>query len=127
MSSNANISSFSYTSFAGISFRLILQNRQSSIRTPRNAGLIVESLQLTVFQFISFVAGIAGLVKPHYECLESVGIPQLRGKVLRSVGIGNAAYTHAVKMSVGPIKILDKDGLVSREQELAQALGVGAI
>src|SRR5882762_1442821 len=127
MSSNANISSFSYTRFAGISFRLILQNRQSSMRTPRNAELTVESLRLKVFQFVSFVAEIAGLVKPHYECLESVGIPELRGKVLRGVGIWNPAYAHAVKMSVGRIKILDKDGLVAREQALAQALGIGAI
>ncbi len=89
--------------------------------------MIVESLESKVFQFILFVAEIAGLVKAHDKGFESIGIPQLRGKLLRGVGICNTAYAHTVKMSVGRIKILNEDGLVAREQALAEALGIGAI
>jgi hypothetical protein len=95
--------------------------------TPHNTESKVENLESKVFHFISFVAGTVCQVKTHDECLKSIGIPQLRGKVLRGVGIWHSAHAHAVKMSGGRIKILNKDGLVAREQALAQALGVTAI
>src|ERR1700674_372842 len=95
--------------------------------TPRGSELTVKSLESKVFHFISFVAGIVHQVKSHDERLKSICIPQLRGEVLRGVRIWNTANADAVKMSGGRIKILNKDGLVMREQSLAQALGVAAI
>src|ERR1700731_3354167 len=95
--------------------------------TPRGTGLTTESLQSRVLQSILFVARIVCQVETHDECLKSIGIPQLRGEVLRGVRTWNAAHTHSVKMSGGRIKILNKDGLVARQQALAQTLGVAAI
>src|SRR6266436_2262620 len=95
--------------------------------TPRSGELTVESLESKVFKFISFVAEIACLVKAYDKGFESISIPQLRGKLLRVVGIGNTAYAHTVKMTVGRIKILNENGLVAHKQALSQALGVGPV
>jgi hypothetical protein len=94
---------------------------------PRGSELTVKSLASKVFHFISFVPGIVRHVKTHDERLKSIRIPQLRGEVLRGVRTWSTANAHAVKMSGGRIKILNKDGLVAREQALAQTVGVAAI
>src|ERR1700732_3128635 len=95
--------------------------------TPGGSELTVKSLESKVFHFISFVAGIVCQVKTHDERLKPICIPQLRGELLRGVGIWRSANAHAVKMPGRRIKILNKDGLIAREQALAQAFGVAAI
>jgi len=125
ISSNANISSFSYTSFAGISFRLILQNRQSSMRTPRSTELTVEVWSGTFFN--SFHLSPRSLVWSSRTTMFGIRRHSvIARKVLRGVGIWNTAYAHAVKMSVGRIKILIR-WAVARQQAFAQALGIGVI